>query len=197
MKGEGRFSDDQCSPDQVWAWMVRSPHPHAKIVRIDKSAALKMPGVLGVFTGADCLAAGLKPINHSPVPATQDDVKLRGRGDTDVFVGRHHLLPADKARFVGEAVAMVVASTREEAFLASVAVDVEYELVLAAPAPAATVPASHLRRRNGTVNPATAVPPAARPATAPRPRWRWRARRACTCACGRRSRTGSGGSRGA
>ena len=129
MKGEGRFSDDQCSPDQVWAWMVRSPHPHAKIVRIDKSAALKMPGVLGVFTGADCLAAGLKPINHSPVPATQDDVKLRGRGDTDVFVGRHHLLPADKARFVGEAVAMVVASTREEAFLASVAVDVEYEVL--------------------------------------------------------------------
>ena len=75
MKGEGRFSDDQCSPDQVWAWMVRSPHPHAKIVRIDKSAALKMPGVLGVFTGADCLAA-----------CGQGTVRGRSRGDG----GRQH-----------------------------------------------------------------------------------------------------------
>ena len=129
MKGEGRFSDDQTMPGQVWAWMVRSPHPHAKIVRIDKSSALAMPGVLGVFTGQDCLDAGLLPINHSPVPATQYDIKLRGRGNTDVFVGRHHLLPADKARFVGEAVAMVVATTREEAFLASLSVEVEYEVL--------------------------------------------------------------------
>ena len=129
MRGEGRFSDDQTMPSQVWAWMVRSPHPHAKILKIDKSTALTMPGVLGVFTGQDCLDAGLKPINHSPVPATQYDVKLRGRDNTEVFVGRHHLLPADKARFVGEALAMVVATTREQAFLASLAVDIEYEVL--------------------------------------------------------------------
>ena len=47
---------------------VRSPHPHARIVRIDSTAAKKMPGVLGVFTGAQCKADGIKPIPHTPVP---------------------------------------------------------------------------------------------------------------------------------
>jgi carbon-monoxide dehydrogenase large subunit len=51
--------------------MVRSPHPHARIVRIDTSAARSMPGVLGVFTGEDCAADGLGPIPHTPVPATR------------------------------------------------------------------------------------------------------------------------------
>src|SRR5271167_3603287 len=68
LTGKGRFSDDFNLPGQVWAAMVRSPHPHAKINGIDKSAALALPGVLGVFTGTDCIADGMKPIPHSPVP---------------------------------------------------------------------------------------------------------------------------------
>ena len=48
MTGAGQFSDDFNYPGQAYAIMVRSPHPHARIVRIDKSAALAMPGVLGV-----------------------------------------------------------------------------------------------------------------------------------------------------
>ena len=129
LRGEGRFTDDQAMPDQVWSWLVRSPHPHAKILSVDNTIALGLPGVLAVLTGQDCLNAKLKPFNHSPIPATKFDVKLRGPQDTDVFVGRHHLLPSDKVRFVGEAVAMVVAKTREQAFLAAQAVQVDYEVL--------------------------------------------------------------------
>ena len=86
-----------------------------------------MPGVLGVFTGADCAADKLKPIPHDPVPKTKYDMKLHAPGGGAVFIGPHMLLPADKARHVGEAVAMVVAETQAQALDAAEAVDVDYE----------------------------------------------------------------------
>jgi carbon-monoxide dehydrogenase large subunit len=125
--GRGRFTDDFNMPGQAYAVMVRSPHPHARIRGIDGSAALAMPGVLGVFTGADCQRDGLQPIPHDPVPSTRFDVKLTGRGGTPVFIGPHMLLPADKARHVGEAVAMVVAETHDAAQSAAEEVVVDYE----------------------------------------------------------------------
>ncbi|MDB5599045.1 MAG: coxL2 [Xanthobacteraceae bacterium] len=125
--GKGRFTDDFNMPGQVWASMVRSPYPHARIVAIDVADALGMPGVLGVYTGVDCARDGLQPIPHNPVPSTNFDMKLTGPGGTKVFIGSHMLLPADKARHVGEAVAMVVADTRDQAQAAAEAVAVEYE----------------------------------------------------------------------
>lgn len=125
--GKGRFTDDFSLPNQTWAAMVRSPYPHARIVSIDPGAALEMPGVLGVYTGADCAADGLNDIPHNPVPSTQFDVKLTGRNGTKVFIGSHPLLPADRVRFVGEALAMVVAETRAQAYAAAEMVGVEYE----------------------------------------------------------------------
>ena len=125
--GKGRFTDDFTLPGQTWAAMVRSPYPHARLLNIDSGAALEMPGVLGIYTGADCIADGLKDIPHNPVPSTQFDVKLRGRGNTPVFIGSHMLLPADKARYVGEAIAMVVAETRQQAHAAAEMVAVDYE----------------------------------------------------------------------
>jgi carbon-monoxide dehydrogenase large subunit len=127
LTGRGRFSDDFSIEGQTWAVMVRSPHPHARIVAIDTSAARAMPGVLGVFTGADCAADGLGPIPHDPLPKTRYDLKLTGRGGAPVFIGPHLLLPADKARHVGEAVAMVVAETLAQALDAAEAVAVDYE----------------------------------------------------------------------
>ena len=53
--GRGRFSDDFSLAGQAHAVMVRSPHPHAGIRGVDAARAKAMPGVLGVFTGADCL----------------------------------------------------------------------------------------------------------------------------------------------
>jgi len=127
--GKGRFTDDFSMPGQVWAAMVRSPHPHARIVAIDPKSALEMPGVLGVYTGADCDRDGLKSIPHNPVPSTNFDVKLTGRNGTKVFIGSHTLLPSDKARHVGEAVAMVVAETRDQAYAAAEVVDVTYDVL--------------------------------------------------------------------
>lgn len=127
--GKGRFTDDFSLPGQVWAAMVRSPHPHARIVSIDPAAALAMRGVLGVYTGVDCARDGLKDIPHNPVPSTKFDVKLTGRNGSKVFIGRHTLLPTDKARHVGEAVAMVVAETRDQAYAAAEAVDVTYDVL--------------------------------------------------------------------
>jgi carbon-monoxide dehydrogenase large subunit len=86
-----------------------------------------MPGVLGVFTGADCAADRLAPIPHDPVPKTKYDMKLTGPGGGAVFAGPHVLLPADRVRHVGEAVAMVVAATRAQALDAAEAVVVCYQ----------------------------------------------------------------------
>ena len=127
LTGKGRFTDDFSIDGQTYAAIVRSPHPHARIVRIEIGAAKAIPGVLDVFTGADCLADGLKPIPHTPVPSTQFDMKLTAPGGGPVFAGPHMLLPADKARHVGEAVAMVVAETRAQAMDAAEAFEVEYE----------------------------------------------------------------------
>src|SRR6266446_10183776 len=74
--GRGRFSDDFHLAGEVHAVMVRSPHPHARIRAIDAARAKAMPGVLGVFTGADCRADGLNPIPHDPLPKTRYDMKL-------------------------------------------------------------------------------------------------------------------------
>jgi carbon-monoxide dehydrogenase large subunit len=126
LTGKGRYTDDFSLPGQTYAAMVRSPHPHARIVRIDTSAAKAMKGVLLVLTGVDCIADALKPIPHSPVPSTNFDLKLTARGGNPVFTGRHVLLPADKARYVGEPVAVVVAGTRAQAMDAAEAVEVEY-----------------------------------------------------------------------
>jgi carbon-monoxide dehydrogenase large subunit len=125
--GKGRFSDDFQLDGQTYAAMVRSPYPHARIGNIDRARAREMPGVLGIFTGADCLADKLGPIPHDPLPKTKYDMKLSAAGGKPVFIGPHMLLPADKARHVGEAVAMVVAETRAQALDAAEAVEVAYE----------------------------------------------------------------------
>src|SRR5262245_14913029 len=125
--GKGRFSDDFVLERQTYAAMVRSPYPHARIRGIDATRAAKMPGVLTVLAGADCLADQLAPIPHDPLPKTKFDMKLSAAGGKPVFIGPHMLLPADKARHVGEAVAMVVAETKAQALDASEAIEVDYE----------------------------------------------------------------------
>jgi len=127
LTGKGRFTDDFNMAEQAYAVMVRSPYPHARILQVDGARAGRMPGVLGVFGGADCLADGLAPIPHSPVPSTRYDLKLTGPGGGAIFIGPQPLLPMDKVRHVGEALAMVVAETLPQALDAAEAVEVEYE----------------------------------------------------------------------
>jgi aerobic carbon-monoxide dehydrogenase large subunit len=139
--GKGRFSDDASLPNQAHAAILRSPYPHAMIGHIDKGHALAMPGVLGVFTGADCRADGLAAIPHNPVPQTRYDMKLTGPGGGPIFIGPQPPLPFDKVRHVGEAVAIVVAETAAMAQDAAEAIMVEYrELPWTAAARAALAP---------------------------------------------------------
>src|SRR5262249_38190289 len=124
LTGKGRFSDDFGMEGQAYAVIVRSPYPHARIARVNTQTARGMAGVLGVFTGADCLNDGLAPIPHSPVPSTRYDMKLTAPQGGAIYIGPHLLLPIDKVRHVGEAVAIVVAETTAQALDAADAVDV-------------------------------------------------------------------------
>src|SRR5262245_29759056 len=127
--GHGRFSDDFSVDGQACAVMLRSPHAHARILGIDARRATAMPGVLGVFTGADCLADGLGAVPHDPVPKTKYDMKLTAPGGGVPFIGPNLLLPVDKVRHVGEAVAMVVAETVAQALDAAEALDIDYDVL--------------------------------------------------------------------
>jgi aerobic carbon-monoxide dehydrogenase large subunit len=95
-----------------------------------------VPDVLGVFSGNDCLADGLAPIPHSPVPSTRYDMKLTGLGGGAMFFGPQPLLPADRVGHVGGAVVMVVAETLPQALDAADAVEVEYRNCPGSPPPA-------------------------------------------------------------
>jgi carbon-monoxide dehydrogenase large subunit len=126
LTGKGRFSDDFTLPEQAYAAFLRSPHPHARIVAIDASRAQALPGVLGIFTGADCRADGLGAIPHNPVPQTRYDMKLTGPGGGPIFIGPQPPLPFDRVRHVGEAVAMAVAETVAQALDAVEQIAVDY-----------------------------------------------------------------------
>jgi carbon-monoxide dehydrogenase large subunit len=125
--GTGRYTDDFNLPRQAYAAMVRSLHPHARIRSVALDRARAMPGVLGAYSGADVQAAKLSPIPHEAVPSTKYDMKLTARGGGKIFLGPHYLLPFDKARHVGEAVAVVVAETLPQALDGAEAVEVDYE----------------------------------------------------------------------
>src|ERR1700733_12368793 len=66
VRGGGRYTADENLPGQVYAVMLRSPHAHARIRAIAADKAKTVAGVIAVFTGADCVAGGMKPIPHIP-----------------------------------------------------------------------------------------------------------------------------------
>jgi aerobic carbon-monoxide dehydrogenase large subunit len=119
LTGTGIFADDVSLPGQAHVCFLRSPYPHARLTAVDTAAASAMPGVVGIFTGADLVRAGVKPL---PLSA---DFK-RGDGSPTASPPRH-AIAVDTVRFVGEAVAAVVAETAAEARDAAEAIDVGYE----------------------------------------------------------------------
>ncbi|MFM9883198.1 MAG: xanthine dehydrogenase family protein molybdopterin-binding subunit [Burkholderiales bacterium] len=131
LRGEGCFSDDFRLPDQAHAIVVRSPHAHAWIRRIEVDEALACKGVIAVLTGANMQADGLQPIPHRPVPTNPHEIALKNRDGAAIFVAPHWPLAIDKVRMAGEAVAFVVAESIETAKDAADRVIVEYEPVSA------------------------------------------------------------------
>ena len=107
--GGGAYSDDVNLPGQAYACFVRSPHAHARVGGLDTAAARVTPGVIAVLTGLDAAADDMKPLTHSPMPGNPHEEMIRG-GDVS-FVAPHPPMPADRVRFAGEVVAMVIADT--------------------------------------------------------------------------------------
>ena len=127
LRGKGRYSDDFTHENQARAFVLRSPHPHARIVSLDANAARKMPGVLLVLTGAEVAAEGLKPIPHIPQAQSPPDIRLDNLDGSPHLVEQPSILAIDTVRHVGEAVAFVVAETVAQAKDAAEAIEVVYE----------------------------------------------------------------------
>jgi 4-hydroxybenzoyl-CoA reductase subunit alpha len=105
--GRAVYADDMMLPRMLHCRILRSPHPHARILSIDTSAARRMPGVLAVITGADL------PIKFGILPVTQDE----------------RALEHEKVRYVGDPIAAVAATEEEIAAAACDAIVVEYEVL--------------------------------------------------------------------
>ena len=117
--GKGRYVDDMALPGMTWATVVRSDVAHANIRGIDAGEASRAPGVVAVLTGADMEADGIAGLPCG----WQVDFK---NGDT-MKEPAHPALAVSKVRHVGDAVAVVVAETREQAADAAELVEVDYE----------------------------------------------------------------------
>ena len=111
LSGAGKYADDMNLPGQAYAYLVRSPHAHARIAGIDVGPAAGALGVLAVLTGRDATADGLQPIPHRPVPTNPHEVPLKSRDGSPFFTAPHPVLALGKTRYVGEPVAVVVAET--------------------------------------------------------------------------------------
>jgi carbon-monoxide dehydrogenase large subunit len=119
LAGAGRYTDDVTLPEQAHLVFLRSPYPHARIVSIDTSTAAAMPGVLRVITGAELAEAGVKPM-----PGAAGFKRADG---SDSASPPRRAMAHERTRFVGEAVAAVVAETVQQARDAAEALMIDYE----------------------------------------------------------------------
>ena len=127
LQGQGCYSDDFSLDGQAYACVVRSPYPHARIVSIDSEAARAMAGVIAVLTGAEVVAEKLAPIPYIPAAMSPPDIRLDNLDGSPHLLERPSILAIDTVRYVGEAVAFVVAETAALAKDAAEAVEVVYE----------------------------------------------------------------------
>jgi carbon-monoxide dehydrogenase large subunit len=120
LTGAGQYTDDIQLANQRYAAFVRSPHAHAKINAIDAKAAEALPGVRKVFTGADLEGK----VNGLPCGWL-----ITSTDGTPMKEPPHPVLAVGKVRYVGDAVALVVADTPQQARDAAEAVSVDYEVL--------------------------------------------------------------------
>ena len=125
--GSGKYTDDLVVPDMVYAAIVRSTHAHARIRSIDTSEAQAVKGVLAVFTGEDITKSGIPGV--VPVGWILPDMKIPA----------HPVLASETVRYVGDAVAVVVAEDRYIVTDAADLVKVDYETFPVVTNPAQTI----------------------------------------------------------
>src|SRR5258705_2094930 len=133
--GKGRYVDDIKLQGMTHAHFIRSPHAHAKVKSIDSSAAMKMPGVVGVLTG--------QQIVDDKVGNLTCGWAITSKDGTPMKMGAWPAMAPETGRFVGQAVAVVVAQTKNQGRDAAGGVVVAYEelpaaIELAAPGQPAT-----------------------------------------------------------
>ncbi|TAJ35393.1 MAG: xanthine dehydrogenase family protein molybdopterin-binding subunit, partial [Reyranella sp.] len=119
LTGTGGFTDNLARPNQVHVVLVRSPHAHAKIVKIDTTEAKKAAGVVAVYTWDDMAKEGVGEFTFPAMFPNADGSKPE--------MTPRRSLAAEAVRYVGEAVAAVVAETREQAQDAAELVEVDYD----------------------------------------------------------------------
>ncbi|NBC15982.1 MAG: molybdopterin-dependent oxidoreductase [Bacteroidetes bacterium] len=117
LTGKGNYTDDIVLPGQTYAHFVRSDYAHARINSIDTSMAEEAPGVIAIFTGQDLLDDGIQSI---PTGWAIGD---------DMNEPPHYPLAVDKARYVGDAVAVVIAESKADAADAAEQIMVDYEML--------------------------------------------------------------------
>ena len=121
--GRGRFVADIELPGALHCILVRSPHAHARIRKIDTAAAVASPGVAAVFTGSDMAADGVLPMRPLWV--------IRSRDGSEMAQPPRYALARGTVRHVGEPVVAVIAETREAAADAAERVAIDYEAMAA------------------------------------------------------------------
>ncbi|MCW5848806.1 MAG: xanthine dehydrogenase family protein molybdopterin-binding subunit [Anaerolineae bacterium] len=125
LHGQAKFTADLTLPGMLHLAVLHSPHAHAVIKSIDTSAAEKMPGVVRVFTGKDVVDKMMRlPVIWKPA-GVESHFPPHPYG----LPGAQTALATDRARYVGEWLAIVAAETREQAYAALPAIQVEYELL--------------------------------------------------------------------
>jgi len=107
LNGRGTYTDDINRPGQLYAYIVRSDRPHAKLGRIDTAAALAAPGVVAVFTGADMQAD-----NVGGLPCGW---QIHNKDGSPMAEPPHPVLAVGKVRHVGDPIAVVIAETKQQA----------------------------------------------------------------------------------
>ena len=128
--GKGKYTDDVRNDNQAYAAFVRSPYAHARVMGIDGSAALAMDGVIDVLNGAQLTGDGIGNIICGWAVASKDGSPMN--------MGAWSALATEKVRYVGDAVAVVIAETQALARIAAEKVEVSYEQLSVAASIAAT-----------------------------------------------------------
>ncbi len=121
LMGKGQYVDDMILPNQSYAVFVRSMYAHARINKIDTAAALAAPGVVGVFTGEDIAADGLGGLPCGWL--------IKNKDGSNMVEPPHPALAQGKVRHVGDAVAMVIATSKAAAKAAAGLVEVDYDVL--------------------------------------------------------------------
>src|SRR6478736_3331638 len=119
LTGTGQFTDDVSMPRQTHAYFLRSPHAHAAIRSIDVVKAKTLPGVVEIFTGAD-----LTGVNGLPCGWL-----ITGTDGKPMNEPPHPVLAQGKVRYVGDAVALIVAESIDQAKDAAEQIDVDYDVL--------------------------------------------------------------------